>query len=272
VLLSSILNVRGHAETITGACHAGIDIVGYAKRLIDLGVIDAAVVVAADNELCELAFNMIGSSMPSEFNGDPVHASRPFDIRSGGTVSGENAGALFVESLEHAHRRHARQVYAKIAGYAKISIGRRDFGTLISDGPAKSMADAMNDAGWTPADVSLVVAHGSGSVNHDHLEAVNIANVFPATTKVNSVKGITGETGAGCSILQVSAACLCLRDRVVFGTANFEHQGKRQPLLNIVRETHDDQSVSKVLCNVIGVGAFQFSSLALERIAEDEAL
>lgn len=73
---------------------------------IQLGIIDAAIVVGADNEFCEMTYNTIGASngLSSKFNDDPKKASRPFDIHRGGNVIGENAGnnndcAFFVTPL-----------------------------------------------------------------------------------------------------------------------------------------------------------------------------
>eukprot|EP01122_Echinamoeba_exundans_P014015 TRINITY_DN6261_c0_g1_i1.p1 TRINITY_DN6261_c0_g1~~TRINITY_DN6261_c0_g1_i1.p1 ORF type:complete len:450 (-),score=50.19 TRINITY_DN6261_c0_g1_i1:2-1351(-) len=270
-IISSILDIRGPADTISGGCPSGMDALGYAKLLIQRGTIDAAIVVGADNEACELTFTGIDASngLSTEFNDEPKKASRPFDRRRGGNVIGENACALFVESDAHALKRGASKVYASVEGYAKVSVGQRSYShskpNLDIDAPSRCFKLTLRDAGWKPGDVSLISANGSASVSYDKLEAWEIWKVFP-NTKVHSIKGIIGQSGSGCTLLQIAAACLCLRNKKAYGTLNFEEQDPALPVLNIVKSTHDDPTLDKILCHAIGLGGFHFSGLALRAL------
>jgi 3-oxoacyl-(acyl-carrier-protein) synthase len=111
-LLSSLLDIKGPSDTISGGCPSGMDAVGFASRCIAYGILDAAIVVGADNEACPITFNGIAAAngLSSSYNSDPKKASRPFDKNREGNVIGENACALVIESKSHAIARKAPQM------------------------------------------------------------------------------------------------------------------------------------------------------------------
>ncbi len=109
--------IRGHSNTIGGACAAGTDSVGYAFYAIKNDLADIMIAGGAEAPIVPLtfgAFCLIGAL--STRNGDPTRASRPFDKERDGFVMGEGAGVLIVEDLEHALKRDA-SIYAEILGY-----------------------------------------------------------------------------------------------------------------------------------------------------------
>jgi act minimal PKS ketosynthase (KS/KS alpha) len=111
---------------------------------------------------------------------------------------------------------------------------------LTTDASVRAINAALNDAKWKPNDVDAFSANGSASVSYDRLEARSLEAVFGSHIKklqVQSIKGMTGQSGSGCTVVQIAAACLCLFHKKLYGTVNFEEQDPSMPVLNIVKRT-----------------------------------
>ena len=146
---------------------------------------------------------------------------RPFDARHDGSLFGEGAGALLLETEASGAERSA-PVLGEIlgGGYACEAQGLtaiRDDG----DGLARAIAQALDDAKLLPADVGMVVAHGNGTLQSDVSEAVAIRRVLGAASPpVTAFKWAIGHTIAAAGILETVLALAALARNVVPGVAN----------------------------------------------------
>ena len=125
---------------------------------------------------------------------NPAKASLPFDRDRRGFVLGEGAGALVLESLEHARKRSAR-ILGEVVGYGATCDA---FHITAPDpsgaGAARAMQAAIDEAGVAPSAVAYINAHGTATKANDSGEAKAIRQVFGADSKVrvSSTKGMTG--------------------------------------------------------------------------------
>ena len=132
---------------------------------------------------------------------DPFNASIPFDKRRNGFVTGEGAGVLILEELEHAKKRGAH-IYAEIGGYGATSDANHMTAPL-EDGlcAAKAMELAIKEAGMKPEDIQYINAHGTSTVYNDLFETRAIKRAFgdwAYKVKINSTKSMIGHLfGAG---------------------------------------------------------------------------
>ncbi len=148
---------------------------------------------------------------------------RPFDARHDGSLFGEGAGALLLETAASAAARSA-PVLGEIlgGGYACEAQGLaaiRDDG----DGLARAIAEALDNARVLPADIGMIVAHGNGTPQSDTSEAAAIRRAFGAAVPpVTGFKWAIGHTIAAAGILETVLALAALARGVVPGVANLE--------------------------------------------------
>ncbi len=173
-------NLRGYNGTIVTACAAGTQGIGEAAMVIRTGRADVMVTGGCEAGISELG--LAGFSVMravSQYQGDdPTKASRPFDGKRDGFVPCEGAGALILESEEHALARGAR-IYAELAGFGCTN----DAFHVVAppedgEGAARAMAEALQDAGIAPEEVDYVNAHATSTPLGDTAETNALKKVF----------------------------------------------------------------------------------------------
>lgn len=110
------LGFKGKCLDTVTACATGSNSIGEAFRSIKYGECDVAAAGGVDSSVSRFgvaAFQSLTALTPST---DPLRASIPFDKERNGFVTGEGAGVLILESLDHAQCRGAK-IYAEIVGY-----------------------------------------------------------------------------------------------------------------------------------------------------------
>jgi 3-oxoacyl-(acyl-carrier-protein) synthase len=145
---------------------------------------------------------------------------RPFDAGRSGSLLGEGAAALVLEAEDAAAARRA-MVLGEFLGSGCATEAE---GLLAvrpdGDGLARAIALALDDAGIRPAEVGVIVAHGSGTPQSDASEAAAIRRVFEtAAPPVTAFKWAFGDPLAASGILDAVMALVVLRRGVVPGVA-----------------------------------------------------
>ncbi len=200
--------------TNCSACVAGTQAIGEAFRQLREGAAEAAVAGASDSVLNPLAmggFSLL--QILSTENERPEGACRPFDATRQGTVLGEGAAFLVLETLEQARRRGAR-VYAEVLGYgSSLDAYRVTDPEPNGNGAALSMTRAIADARLTPDAIDCINAHATGTPKNDVAETRAIKRVLGTRARgipVTANKSMTGHLIASSGAVEAVASCLTL--------------------------------------------------------------
>lgn len=192
--------------TLSNACAAS----GYALAVgADMLAADEAdaVVVAGCDSVTDSLLAVIG-------RGSPVRSTavRPFDSEREGVLLGEGAAAVVIEP-EETVLADGREVLARLHG---VGLSCDAYHETAPDpaGIAACMRDAHRRAGVVPADVGLVVAHGTSTALNDPAEATALTEVFGdacGRTLVTGIKGAIGHTSGGAALMAVVVAIQAMR-------------------------------------------------------------
>jgi nodulation protein E len=189
--------VKGPTFGICSACASGSHAIKQGSDFIRNGLVDVAIVGAS--EAPHTYGTMREWQATSLLSPDGIF---PFARKHNGTVLGEGAGILVLESMHHAKARGAN-ILAELCGVG-ATFGSADMVTSDVDGASEAMRLALEDAQIAPADIDYVNAHGTGIAQSDRIETDAIKKTFSkhaATLAVSSTKPIYGHPlGASGSI------------------------------------------------------------------------
>ncbi|WP_211225710.1 beta-ketoacyl-[acyl-carrier-protein] synthase family protein [Nocardioides alkalitolerans] len=221
-----LIRAKAGVHTPVSACASGNESIALGVDLIRLGRADVVVVGGTEAAVHVLPMAAFGQMMAlSKRNDDPTAASRPWDKGRDGFVLGEGAGALVLESAEHAAARGAR-VYAEVAG-AAITADAHDIAQPdpAGAGATRAMKRALVEGDLSAADVVHINAHATSTPQGDVAEALAIRNALGDHADgavVTSTKSMTGHLLGAAGALESIATILALHHRVVPGTINLD--------------------------------------------------
>ena len=224
--LSIMFGFKGPNIAHVSACTTGTHSIGEASRIIEYGDADVMIAGGAESTVSPLGMGgFCAARALSTRNDDPTTASRPWDKDRDGFVLGEGAGVMVLEEYEHAKARGAK-IYAELVGYG-MSADAHHITAPNSDGPRRSMLNAIKNAGLTPADIQYVNAHGTSTPLGDKNETEAIKLAFgDAAYKivVNSTKSMTGHLLGGAGGIESLFTVLALYHQISPPTINIFNQ------------------------------------------------
>lgn len=258
-MISIKYGLRGPNFATVSACASSANAIIDALNYIRLGYADVMVTGGSEAGVTKAGiggFNALHAL--STRNDDPQTASRPFDKDRDGFVLGEGAGALVIESLEHAQQRGAT-IYAEIVG-----------GGLSADayhmtaphpegiGATKVMENALADANLKPEDIDAVNMHGTSTPLGDVAESTALKKVFGEhlyTMNINSTKSMTGHLLGAAGAIETISTILSAQHGIVPPTINhFTEDEAIDPQINFTFNKAQKRGLKTVMSNTFGFG------------------
>ena len=256
-LVSIHYGYKGPNLATVTACSTANHSLGEAARLIEYGDADVMVAGGAEATVSPLGVGgFCAARALSHRNDDPATASRPWDIDRDGFVLGEGAGVLVLEEIEHAKARGAR-IYCELAGYG-MSADAHHITAPPEDGAgaARSMANALKNAGLNTTDIDYINAHGTSTLVGDIAECVAVKRCFgehAAKLAVSSTKSMTGHLLGAAGAVELVATVLCMQNERIHPTINQENPDPECDLDYVPNEARHAR-IECAISNSLGFG------------------
>ena len=264
--LSILYGIKGPNLAVVTACTTGLHAIGLSARMIEHGEVDVMVAGGAESAVSPLGVGGFAAARAlSTRNDDPATASRPWDRDRDGFVLGEGAGVLVLEEYEHARARGAK-IYAELAGFG-MSGDAYHMTAPSTDGPRRSMQNALRDAGLNADQIHYINAHGTSTPLGDKNEtdAIKLA-LGDAAYKavVNSTKSMTGHLLGGAGGVESVFTVLAVHHQVSPPTINIFNQDPECDL-DYCANTAREMKIEAALKNNFGFGGTN-GSLVFKRV------
>ena len=258
-MISIKYGFRGPNFATVSACASSANAITDALNYIRLGYADVMITGGSEAGVVKASiggFNALHAL--STRNDDPKTASRPFDKGRDGFVMGEGAGALILESHEHAKARGAK-IYAELIG-AGLSADAFHITAPHPEGlgAIAVMNNCINDAGVNPNKVDTINMHGTSTPLGDVAETMALSSVFGEhlyEMNINSTKSMTGHLLGAAGAVEAISSILSIKNNIVPPTINFETADEKiDSKINFTFNKAQKRNVDYAMSNTFGFG------------------
>lgn len=194
--------LTGPAVVVSSACSSSAKVFSSARRMIEAGLIDAAVIGGVDSLCLTTLYGFNSLGLLSE------QACRPYDAERNGLSIGEAAAFALLE-------RTPAQLDSDAV--LLLGVGESSDAYHMSSphpdglGARIAMQDALKMAGLQPAEIDYINLHGTATQNNDAAEGRAVQSLFGRDTACSSTKGATGHTLGAAGGLEAVICALALQ-------------------------------------------------------------
>lgn len=235
--------LSGPAVAVSSACSSSAKVFSTARRMIEAGLIDAAVVGGVDTLCLTTLYGFTSLGLLS------TQACRPYDSERDGISIGEAAAFALLE-------RPSENMDAK--SVLLLGIGESSDAYHMSSphpeglGARMAMQQALQSASLNPADIDYINLHGTATPSNDAAEAKGVVAIFGHATPCSSTKGATGHALGAAGAVEAVICALALQQGFIPGGLNTR---EADSLLQLNYQLQNsDQALTCVMSNSFGFG------------------
>ncbi len=264
-VISIRYGLRGVNFTTISACATSNTAIIDAFNYIKWGKAEMIVTGGSEAPINESGIGGFNAARALSTNNDALTtASRPFDISRDGFVMGEGAGAIILESLEHAQKRGAH-IIAEVAGGGMAADAYHLTGTHPEgEGAYLGMLEAMDEAGITYKDIDYLNAHATSTPQGDTSELKAVERVFGRDSKVNisATKSMTGHLLGAAGAVEAIACIKAIEQGIIPPTINSVNiEPDFKDVFNLTLGKAVAKEVNYAMSNTFGFGGHIATSI-----------
>ncbi|HEY4068466.1 MAG TPA: beta-ketoacyl-[acyl-carrier-protein] synthase family protein [Burkholderiaceae bacterium] len=234
------LGIVGPSWVVSTACSSSAKVFGVAARMIQSGLIDAAIVGGVDSLCLTTLYGFNSLELLSR------EICQPWGQARNGLSIGEAAAFALVE-------RDGAAPQTWLLGLGESNDGHH-MSTPHPEGAGAiaAMHGALADAGLRPDQIDYINLHGTATPSNDAAEDRAVASVFGLRTPCSSTKGATGHTLGAAGGVEALIAMLAIEHGLMPAGLNIAQQ---DPALRLNYLLENRQApVRAVLSNSFGFG------------------
>ncbi|NKB51476.1 MAG: beta-ketoacyl-ACP synthase [Rhizobiaceae bacterium] len=256
-LLSDEFGTKGLPISLSTACASGATAVQLGVEAIRRGDSECALCIGTDGSVTTeslIRFSLL-SALTTQ-NDEPTKAAKPFSKDRDGFVMAEGAGALVLESLDHARARGA-DILAIVRGCGeKADHFHRTRSSPDGSPVIAAVHRALEDAGVSASEIDYINAHGTSTPENDRMEYNSLKEVFGDAihqTPISSNKSMIGHTLTAAGAIEAVFSVLTLQHGLIPPTINYDTPDPDIPL-DVVPHQAREAKVTNILSNSFGFG------------------
>ena len=214
---------------VSNACISGVCAQIVAKRCLESGKYDNAVVIGADEQSPFIVSGFMS------FRALSPEVCHPFSKNRNGLNLGEAAATIIYQRCDNV-----------IDGWQAVKGAIRNDANHISgpsrtgEGSYRALKYVMTDE-VVPADIAVVNVHGTATVYNDDMESIALSRAGLSDTPINGHKGYYGHTMGAAGILESILSMKALDNGLILPTRGFDEIGVTHPVNISNKYRHTDK-------------------------------
>ncbi|MDE2409402.1 MAG: beta-ketoacyl-ACP synthase II [Actinomycetales bacterium] len=258
VAIGMDIAARGGVRTAVSACASSTEALANAIDRLRSGEIDVVVAGGSEAAIHPMPLAAFAAMHAlSKRNDNPAAASRPYDTDRDGFVMGEGAGAIVLETEEHALARGAK-IYAElVSGSVTSDAYHITAPDPEGNGAARAVVRALEHGGLKTTDIVHINAHATSTPVGDIAEYNALKRVFGdhlGKVAISATKSSTGHLLGGAGAIEAIFTVLAIHNRVAPPTINLDNQDPEIPVDVVVTPRDLGSGPIVAMSNSFGFG------------------